>query len=43
MVRETALAWSREERAALERAVPGLPRRLALARRVDALLVRTRN
>ncbi len=40
IVRETALAWAREDRAALEQAIPGLPRRVTLARRVDALLVR---
>ena len=33
----TELAWEREERAALERSVPGLPRRLALGRQVAAL------
>ena len=30
---ETLLSWEREDRAALERAVPGLPRRAARARR----------
>jgi len=33
----TELAWEREERVALERSVPGLPRRLALGRQVAAL------
>ncbi len=42
IVRETALAWAREDRAALERAIPGLPRRVALARHVDALVLRIR-
>ena len=36
---ETLLSWEREDRAALERAVPGLPRR-ALARRVGQLMER---
>ena len=40
IVRETALAWAREDRAALEQAIPGLPKRVTLARRVDALLAR---
>lgn len=40
IVRETALAWAREDRAALEQTIPGLPKRLTLARRVDALLAR---
>ncbi|MBK1613673.1 hypothetical protein CKO44_09345 [Rubrivivax gelatinosus] len=40
VVRETALAWAQEDKAALERVVPGLPRRAALARRVDELLAR---
>lgn len=38
--RDSELAWAREDRAALERTVPGLPRRLRLARRVDELLAR---
>ena len=37
---ETLLSWEREDRAALERAVPGLPRRAALARRVGQLMER---
>ncbi|SFM66242.1 DUF2325 domain-containing protein [Variovorax sp. OV329] len=40
IVRETALAWEREDRAALEAAIPGLPKRVTLARRIDALLAR---
>lgn len=40
IVRDNALAWSREDRAALERAIPGLPRRASLARRVEELLGR---
>ncbi|WP_219905229.1 DUF2325 domain-containing protein [Pseudothauera lacus] len=38
IARDTALALAREERAALEAALPGLPRRVALARRVDSLM-----
>jgi hypothetical protein len=37
MARETALAWEREDRLALEAAIPGLPKRLTLARRVEWL------
>lgn len=40
IVRETALAWEREDRLALRMLIPGLPRRLVLARRVDQLLER---
>ncbi len=40
IVRETALMWAREDQAALERAIPGLPRRVTLARRVEALVAR---
>lgn len=40
IVRETALAWEREDRLALRMQIPGLPRRLVLARRVDQLLER---
>ncbi len=40
IVRDTALAWAREDRAALEAATPGLPRRVALARHVKALTSR---
>jgi hypothetical protein len=38
--RETALAWAREDRAALEQAIPGLPKRTALVRQVEALQAR---
>lgn len=41
--RDTALAWAREDRAALEGAIPGLPRRVALARRVAHLMERVQN
>lgn len=40
IARDTALAWEREDRAALEATIPGLPRRIALARRVEMLLER---
>jgi hypothetical protein len=40
IVRDSALAWERAERQELERAIPGLPRRFELARRVEALLAR---
>lgn len=40
MVRETALAWEREDLLALEAAIPGLPKRLTLARRVEWLVGR---
>ena len=36
----TRLAWEREERAALERAAPGLTRRAAMGRQVEALQAR---
>ena len=42
VVRDTALAWAREDRAALEAAVPGLPRRAALGRRIESLVGRVR-
>lgn len=38
----TALLWAREDRAAMEARIPGLPRRLALARQVEALVERVR-
>ena len=41
--RETALAWAREDRAALEQSIPGLPKREALARHVEALQARVRD
>ena len=40
MVRDTALAWEREDRLAVEAAIPGLPRRLTLVRRVETLMAR---
>lgn len=40
MARETALAWEREDRQAVEDAIPGLPKRLTLARRVEWLVGR---
>jgi len=40
IIRETALMWEREDRAALVQAAPGLPRRVTLARHVEALLAR---
>jgi chromosome segregation ATPase len=40
--RDTALAWAREDRAALEQAIPGLPKRVTLARHVEALQARVR-
>jgi len=40
IVRDTALAWSRADRAALEASIPGLPKRVALARRVAHLVER---
>jgi len=40
MVRETALAWEREDRAAWLAQVPGLPRRRVLARQVEGLAAR---
>lgn len=38
--RDTALAWAREDRRTLEEAIPGLPRRVTLARRVAQLMDR---
>lgn len=40
--RDTALAWAKEDRAALEQSIPGLGKRLNLARSVDALQSRVR-
>jgi hypothetical protein len=37
---ETALAWEREDRQAVEAAIPGLPKRLTLARKVEWLIGR---
>lgn len=44
LIRRTSeLAWSAEERAALELSIPGLPKRVALARRVLELEARVRS
>lgn len=43
IVRDTALAWEREDRAEMEASIPGLPRRLALTRRIRALSERLRD
>ncbi len=43
MLRETALAWEREDRQAVEAAIPGLPKRLTLARRVESLAKRVQD
>jgi hypothetical protein len=40
IIRETALQFEREERARLEAAAPGLPRRALLARRIEELKTR---
>lgn len=40
ILRDTALAWAKEDRALLELAIPGLPKRITLARRVATLLAR---
>lgn len=40
IMRDSALAWAREDRQALEGLIPGLPRRVALARRVSQLMER---
>ncbi|WP_255435013.1 DUF2325 domain-containing protein [Rhodoferax sp. BLA1] len=40
IVRDTTLAWAREDRAELEATMPGLPRRVSLSRHVDTLLAR---
>ena len=40
ILRDTALAWAREDRKALETSIPGLPRRVALARSVTQLMER---
>lgn len=40
---QTALAWEREDRAAMERSVPGLGRRALLGRQVAALQERVRD
>jgi chromosome segregation ATPase len=38
--RDTALAWAKEDRAELEQSIPGLPRRVNLAREVGMLQAR---
>jgi hypothetical protein len=43
IVSETALALERNDRLALEAAIPGLPRRLTLARRVETLMQRVQD
>ncbi|WP_235212639.1 MULTISPECIES: DUF2325 domain-containing protein [Burkholderia] len=40
MIRETALAWARDELQAVKAAIPGLPKRLALAQQVRMLEAR---
>ena len=40
VARDSALAYAREDRAALEASIPGLPRRIALARHVETLMER---
>jgi hypothetical protein len=40
IVQETALALAREDRRTLEAALPGLPRRLELSRRIETLVER---
>lgn len=40
ILRDTALAWAREDQAALEASIPDLPKRLTLARQVETLLAR---
>ena len=41
--RDSALAWEKEDRAELERSIPGLPRRVELAREVGSLQARIRD
>lgn len=43
VVQASRLAWAQEDRAALVRDIPGLPRRLVLARQVEALQTRVRD
>ena len=43
IVRDSQLAWEREDRKALEALVPGLPSRAALSRQVVALLARVQD
>lgn len=43
IAKDTQLMWAREDREALERAMPGLSRRATVARRVETLLVRVQD
>jgi hypothetical protein len=43
IAKDTQLMWAREDREALEQAIPGLSRRVTLARRVESLLVRVQD
>lgn len=43
IAKDTLLMWAREDREALDRAMPGLSRRATLARRVETLLVRVQD
>jgi hypothetical protein len=43
IARDTLLMWAREDREALDRAMPGLSRRATLARRVETLLARVQD
>ncbi len=43
MAKQTQLLWAGEGREALEKAIPGLSRRVTLARRVESLLVRVQD
>ncbi|WP_258128212.1 DUF2325 domain-containing protein [Achromobacter anxifer] len=43
ILRDSALAWEREDRKALETSIPGLPRRVALARSVAQLMERVQS
>lgn len=43
IIRDTALAWARADHDALEGSIPGLPKRVALARRVTQLMERVQS
>lgn len=43
IARDSALAWELEDHAALEATIPGLPRRVVLAQRVETLRVRVQD
>jgi hypothetical protein len=43
VLRDTALAWAREDRSLLEASIPGLSRRAALSRRVEGLVSRVQD